>query len=174
MLENKLQESTYREFCKKSQKVMPYVSILSPNHSENMLLITEKIDARKEKLLKEHAKELEPKDEEAAKVLDGISKDLIDYSKELMDNDPAMDMFSSDAGGDYNNNFKNMFIMRGSVKDPDPNKGSNFITSNYVDGVSKEEYSALANTLSAGPYARSKKTEVGGYWVICPLSTVMC
>ena len=76
-----------------------------------------------------------------------------------------MDMFLSGAGGSFENNFKNMFIMRGSVQDPDPRKSYNIITSNYVDGVSQDEYAKLANTLAAGPYSRSKKTELGGYWV---------
>ena len=165
MMEDKLSESTYKEFCKKSQKMMPYVSILAPNHSDNMLTITKKINKKKEQLLKEHEKELEAKDEEAAKVFDKISTELLDYSRELMKDDPAMDMFLSGAGGSFENNFKNIFIMRGAVKDPTPNKGYNLITSNYIDGISKEEYGALANTLAAGPYARSKKTEVGGYWV---------
>lgn len=164
MLEGEVSESVYKEFCKKSQKMMPYVSILAPNHSDNMLTITKKINVRKEKLLKEHAEELAAKDDEAAKVFDKISNELLEYARELMKDDPAMDMFTSGAGGSFENNFKNMFIMRGAVKDPTPNKGYNLITSNYVDGIKKEEYSAIANTLAAGPYARSKKTEVGGYW----------
>jgi len=165
MLEGEVSESVYKEFCKKSQKMMPYVSILAPNHSDNMLTITKKINVRKEKLLKEHAEELAAKDDEAAKVFDKISNELLEYARELMKDDPAMDMFTSGAGGSFENNFKNMFIMRGAVKDPTPNKGYNLITSNYVDGIKKEEYAAIANTLAAGPYARSKKTEVGGYWV---------
>lgn len=165
MMEDKIDEATYKEFCKKSQKVMPYVSVLAPNHSDNMLTITKKINKRKEQLLKEHAEELAANDDNAVKVFDQISNELLDYARELMKDDPAMDMFISGAGGSFENNFKNMFIMRGAVKDPTPNKGYNLITSNYIDGISKDEYSALANTLAAGPYARSKKTEVGGYWV---------
>ena len=164
MLEGKVSEEVYKRFCKKSQKMIPYVSILSPNHSDNMLTITKKINKRKEQLLKEHATELAAKDDNAVKVFDQISNELLAYAKELMKDDPAMDMFTSGAGGSFENNFKNMFIMRGAVKDPTPNKGYNFITSNYVDGINKDEYAAIANTLAAGPYARSKKTEVGGYW----------
>lgn len=164
MMEDKVSEETYKRFCKKSQKMMPYVSVLSPNHSDNMLTITKKINKRKEQLLKEHSAELAAKDDNAVKVFDQISNELLDYARELMKDDPAMDMFASGAGGSFENNFKNMFIMRGAVKDPTPNKGYNLITSNYVDGISKDEYSAIANTLAAGPYARSKKTEVGGYW----------
>ena len=164
MLEDRVSEEVYKRFCKKSQKMMPYVSILAPNHSDNMLTITKKINKRKEQLLKEHAEELAPKGDNSVKVFDQISNELLDYAKELMKDDPAMDMFASGAGGSFENNFKNMFIMRGAVKDPTPNKGYNLITSNYVDGINKDEYAAIANTLAAGPYARSKKTEVGGYW----------
>ena len=164
MLEDKVSEETYRMFCKKSQKMMPYVSILSPNHSDNMLTITKKINKKKEQLLKENAAALEAHDTESAKVFDTISNELMDYARDLMKDDPAMDMFKSGAGGSFENNFKNMFIMRGAVRDPQVPDKYNLITSNYIDGVSKEEYAALANTLAAGPYARSKKTEVGGYW----------
>lgn len=161
VLEDKITLDTYKRFCVKTQKFMPYVSILAPNHSENMLTITKKINRRKAQLIKENKAAIDAND---VLVIDRITKELLDYAKELMKDDPAMDMFDSGAGGSFGNNFKNMFIMRGSVQDPDPRKSYNIITSNYIDGVSKEEYPKLANTLAAGPYSRSKKTELGGYW----------
>mgnify|MGYP001623920826 FL=1 len=75
-----------------------------------------------------------------------------------------MDMFNSGGGGDFSNHYKNSFLMKGIVRNPDPLKGYDIITSNYIDGVSEEEYAALANTLAEGPFNRSKKTEVGGYY----------
>lgn len=162
VMEDQISMETYKRFCVKTQKFMPFVSILAPNHSDNMLTITKKINVRKAQLLAENKEAIDNHD---VKVVDAISKELLTYAKELMAGDPAMDMFLSGAGGSFENNFKNMFIMRGSVQDPDPRKSYNIITSNYIDGVSKEEYSMLANTLAAGPYSRSKKTELGGYWV---------
>lgn len=162
VMEERISIETYKRFCMRTQKFMPYVSILSPNHSDNMLTITKKINKKKAELIKANQKAF---DEGDVIVVDQVSKELLDYARELMKDDPAMDMFLSGAGGSFENNFKNMFIMRGSVQDPDPRKTYNIITSNYVDGVSKEEYSKLANTLAAGPYSRSKKTELGGYWV---------
>lgn len=161
VLENRISIDTYKRFCKRSQKFMPYVSILAPNHSDNMLTITKKINKKKEELINANKEAVEAGD---VYVVDKISKELLEYARELMKDDPAMDMFLSGAGGSFENNFKNMFIMRGSVQDPDPRKSYNIIISNYIDGVSKEEYSKLANTLAAGPYSRSKKTELGGYW----------
>lgn len=161
VMEDDIPIEVYKRFCKKSQKFMPYVSILAPNHSDNMLTITKKINVRKAQLIEENKAAIDAGD---VMVVDKISKELLEYARELMQDDPAMDMFMSGAGGSFENNFKNMFIMRGSVQDPDPRKSYNIITSNYIDGVSQEEYSKLANTLAAGPYSRSKKTELGGYW----------
>lgn len=162
VLEDSIDIDTYKRFCIRTQKFMPYVSILAPNHSDNMLTITKAINKRKAELIEQNKEAFENGD---VIVVDKVSKELLDYARELMKDDPAMDMFLSGAGGSFENNFKNMFIMRGSVQDPDPRKSYNIITSNYIDGVSKEEYSKLANTLAAGPYSRSKKTELGGAWV---------
>ena len=74
-------------------------------------------------------------------------------------------MFISGARGSIGNNFKNMFVMKGVIKDPDPNAKQKYkvAQSNYIDGIIPEEYALFANSLAAGPYARAKKTESGGY-----------
>ena len=56
--------------------------------------------------------------------------------------------------------------MKGAIRNPDPNvtQEYNIATSSFVDGISADEYSLLANSLAGGPYARAKKTELGGYW----------
>ena len=161
LMEDKIALDDYKHFCNMTQAFMPFVSIISPGFTEAMLLSSKKIEAKKNQLLKENKAAIRAKD---IKVADKIQKELLDYAKEELKDDPAMDMFNSGVGGSFENNFKNMFVMRGTVKDPDPTKGYNIITSNYIDGVSADEYQALANTLAEGPYNRSKKTEVGGYW----------
>lgn len=164
VLEDRVDIQEYKSFCNRAQKFMPYVSILANNHTDKMLTITKIITPAKKKLLAEHADEIAKGDLHAAQVIDEISAQLLDLASKELEDDPSMDMFNSGVGGDYGNNFKNMFVMRGAVKDPDPAKGYNIITSNFVEGISKDEYSKIANTLAAGPYARSKKTEMGGYW----------
>lgn len=160
-LEGKISNEDFKRFAMTTQLTMPYVQILSPSFTDTMLLSSKPIGKEKAKLLKDNKSAIDGKD---IKVADEISKELMDYSKDLLKDDPSMDMFNSGAGGDFGNHFKNMFIMKGVVRDPDPTKGYNIITSNYIDGVSVDEYAALANTLAEGPFNRSKKTEVGGYW----------
>lgn len=160
-LEDQVSTEDLKRFAMTTQLTMPYVQFLSPSFTDEMLLSSKQIGKEKEKLLKENQAAIDAHD---IKVADEIQKELLDYSKDLLKDDPSMDTFNSGGGGDFNNHFKNMFIMKGTVRDPDPNKGYNIITSNYIDGVSVDEYAALANTLAEGPFNRSKKTEVGGWW----------
>lgn len=159
LTEDDIDVEQFKTFLMKTQKVTPYVSILSPSHTMKLLNSTEAIDKKKKELMKKYEDKLKAGDEKAA---NDMEKELMDFAKEYLKDDPGMDSYNSGARGSFGNNFKNMFIMKGAIKDPDPNKGYNIITSNYMDGVKREEYSALANSLADGPYKRAKKTEVGG------------
>lgn len=161
-LEDKISQDTFKNFAIKYQKCMPYISILSPSQTEPLLTISSKINVKKKALLTKYKKELEEDGKEL--VMDRIETELLKYAKELLKDDPGMDLYNSGARASFENNFKNMYICKGVAKNPDPNKGYNIITSNYMDGINKEEYAAIANTLAAGPFARSNKTQLGGYW----------
>ena len=163
LLEDKIKVEDYKQFLNYTQYFMPFESILSPNHTEAILSCTKKINKKKEELLKKYKDKLDNGDFAAA---EDMEKELLNYAAEILKDDPGLDVFDSKAGSSWKNNFKNMYIMKGAIKDPDPNakKQFNIATSNFIDGISSDEYSLLANSLSAGPYSRSKKTELGGYW----------
>lgn len=162
LLENRITLDVLKRFINKCQKFMPMVSILSPSTTLKMLLCSQTISKKKEELYKTKYKEgIDKQDPIAAEAL---SNELLDYARSYLKDDESMDMFNSGASGQFDNNFKNMYVMKGAVKDPDPLKGYNIIMSNYVDGISKEEYPDFAKSLAAGPYSRAKKTEDGGYW----------
>lgn len=161
LLEGKISRESLKRFVMTTQLTMPYVQFLSPSFTDKMLLSSSVIGKEKKKLIKENQAAFDAKD---VKVVDKVSKQLLNYAEDYLSDDSAFDMFKSGAGGDVGNNLKNMFVLRGAVRDPDPTKGYNIITSNYIDGVSEDEYAALANSLAEGPFNRSKKTETGGYW----------
>lgn len=162
LIEDKITLKTMKRYLMKTQKVMPYVSVLSPSYSLKMETCTPLIEKKKNELFKKYEKELAgPNNEIYAEI---IESELKDFAKEYLKGDPAMDTYDSGARGSFGNNFKNMYIMKGAIKDPDPNKGFVVAKSNYMDGVSKEEYATFAKSLVAGPYSRGKKTEIGGYW----------
>lgn len=160
LIEDKITLDQMKLYLKKTQKIMPYCNIISPGYTEKMLTSTQVINKKKAELMKKYGEELEKGNAEACSRME---KELLDFASEYLKDDPSMDMFLSGARGSYDNNFKNMFIMKGATKNPDPNAKQqyNIITSNYIDGVSKEEYSKLCNSLAAGPYSRSRKTSFG-------------
>lgn len=162
VLEDRLPLETMKRFNMKTQKCMPYISILAPNYTDKMLTCTEVINKKKKELYKKYEEQIKKGDEIAASRME---KELLDFAIEYMGDDPSMDMFISGARGSIGNNFKNMFVMKGVIKDPDPNAKQkyNVAMSNYIDGISPDEYALFANSLAAGPYARAKKTENGGY-----------
>lgn len=161
VIEEKIPLGVLKNFHMKTQKLMPCVSILSPNFSIDMLTISKTIDPKRKELFKKYKDELDAGNEIVA---DKVTEELLEYASDILKDDPAMDMYRSGAGGTFDNNFKNMYIMKGAVKDPDPLKGYNIIKSNYTDGISKEDYPLIANSLTAGPYKRARKTQVGGHW----------
>lgn len=162
VLEDRLPLESMKRFNMKTQKCMPYISILAPNYTDKMLTCTEVINKKKKELYKKYEEQIKKGDEIAASRME---KELLDFAIEYMGDDPSMDMFISGARGSIGNNFKNMFVMKGVIKDPDPNAKQkyNVAMSNYIDGISPDEYALFANSLAAGPYARAKKTENGGY-----------
>lgn len=163
LLENKISMEAYQKYLDYTQFFMPFESILSPNHTEAILSCTKKINKKKEELMKKYKDKLDAGDFAAA---EDMEKELLDYAESILKDDPSLDVYMSGAGSNWKNNFKNMYIMKGAITNPDPNAKQQFnvATSNLMDGISADEYSLYANSLVTGPYSRSKKTETGGYW----------
>ena len=163
LVEDRITTDDLSFYLMRTQEFMKFETILTPNHSEELLCCTKKINIKKKQLIKKYEEKIKVGDPVAA---ENMEKELLDYAKELLGNDPALDTFMSGAQGNFSNHFKNTYISKGAVADPDPlaKQKYNIITSNYMDGINKEEYSKIANSLAAGPYARGKKTEKGGYW----------
>lgn len=163
VIEDKIPLSVLKSYLMRQQKYQPYSNILCSGFTMKMLNISHKIDVKKKALLKKYEKELKDPIQNMY-AADKIEKELLDYAKKELKDDVSMDMYASKARGSFSNNFKNLFVMKGAVKDPDPNKGYDVITSSYIDGLSREDYPNMAKALSVGPYARAKKTQLGGYW----------
>lgn len=175
LMENKISVDDYKKFITVVDFVMPWETILSPAQSERLLSCTKEIDKMKKKLIKENQEAVDKGDPATAEK---IEKQLIEFAMEYLKDDPALDSYLSGAGGSIGNNFKNSYICKGVVRNPDPDAKQeyNFAASSYIDGINKEEYSLFANSLVGGPYSRSVVTSIGGYWeklLVAALNTVL-
>lgn len=162
VLEDDISLDAMKSFLLKTQKFQPYCNILSPSITVNMMTVSDRMRKKKEELLEKYKKQLDDKDPLTSQNIEG---ELLDFCEKDLKDDPSMDMINSGASQSWGNNFKNMFVMRGAVKEADPVEGGyKILTSSFMDGMSKKEYKDFCNSLTGGPYARAKKTEVGGAW----------
>lgn len=163
-MEDAIDLKMLKDYLTKTQFFQQFSTMLCPSFTEKMICCSSEIDKKKEELIKTKYKEkIEAGDPVAAAALE---KELLDYAKEYLADDPGLDIFLSGARGDFGNNFKNMFVMRGAIKNADPNAAKEYtvVTDNYADGIKKENYAIMASALVDGPYKRGKKTQSGGYW----------
>jgi len=162
LIEDKITPEPIVEWLNYCEWFMPFEDILSPNHTEKLVTITKAMDAKKKQLLKEHKEAIDNGDVHEIEL---IENELIKYAQEYLKDDESIDIYDSDAGANWFNQFKNMYLMKGAVRNPDPasKKMYNIVTSNYSDGVKPEEYPTVAGSGTAGAYSRGKKTEQGGY-----------
>lgn len=164
VVEDKVPLDALKRLITKTEKFQPYCNILSASITENMMSIPKAISKKKQELLKKYEKEL---DEHDPVVSQKIEQELIKDCKEMLKDDPSIDMINSGAKIDWNNNFKNMFVMKGASKNPDPlnpNGEYTVIKSDLTTGIKPDEYAAFSDSLAFGPYARAKKTADGGAW----------
>ena len=161
LLEDRISLEALKKYHMMSQKFMPYCNIYSPSFSREMLMSATFIEKKKKELYPKYKEGIKNNDPKASIAFEN---ELLEYAKELLKDDKAMDMYYSGAKGSFNNNFKNIFVMKGAVKDPDPTKGFNIVTSSYMTGIKKEDYAKTARALASGPYSRGVKTGIGGYW----------
>lgn len=162
LMEDRISVQDMKDYLMKTQLVMQFCTVFSPNYTEATITLSKIIEKKKDKLIKENKEALEMGDTLTA---DKIEKELINYAMEVLGDDPFLDTFLSGARGNIKNNFKNMFIWKGATRNPDPNAKNPFMiaTSNYMDGIKPEEYSLYCNSGIEGAYSRGKKTEDGGY-----------
>lgn len=163
LLEDKITQEQFIRYEDKYQFLLQFVIFFSSHYSESFFRTSQLLRKYKQKILKDNKEALDNGD---YKVAAQIEKDLTKKAIELLGKeDEGLEQFKSGAKGSINNHFKNIFLMKGAMKEPDISKGFSIGTSSYMDGISKEEYVKFANGLLGGVYAKSNNTAVGGYWV---------
>ena len=124
----------------------------------DMLLLTTKADKKKKELESQYKEELKNGDLNAVK---NIENELIKFAKEELKDSESVDMYNSGARGFWGNNFKNMYLVKGSIRKTD---GSyDYVSSSYIDGLDPKDFAKTNDAAVGGPYSRSQKTRYGGY-----------
>lgn len=116
------------------------------------------IEKMKKELYKKYEKEITARD---LPTMNKIEKELIAYAKEILKDDPGMDLYLS-GDLDFNNNYKNNSILKGPVFNELTNE-YDFVETSFMNGIDVKDLPAHANSIVAGAYPSSIATKDAGY-----------
>jgi hypothetical protein len=116
------------------------------------------IEKKKKELYKKYEKEIAVKD---LSVMNKIEGELVTYAKEILKDDPGMDLYTS-GDLDFGNNYKNNSILKGPVLNKITSE-YDFIGTSFMDGIEKKDLPAHANSIVSGAYPSAIATAHVGY-----------
>lgn len=158
LLEEKITVDDLKDFIVQSQILMGCASAICPSHTMDMLLFTTKAEKKKKELEKQYKEGLDAGDLNAVKA---VENELIAFAKEELKDAESVDMYNSGARGSWSNNFKNMYLVKGSIRKTDGTY--DYVSSSYIEGLNPKDFAKTNDSAVGGPYSRSQKTRYGGY-----------
>lgn len=132
------------------------VSIFSPSFTEKILKPDPNIMAQKDCLLKEMG------DAKDLKTMVDIEDKLVSDAKKANKDDAGMTLYDSGSRGSFDNDYKNISVMIGPTFNPQTGEYE-LMTSNYMDGLKKEDIPKAGNSVVSASYPKAVGTAVGGY-----------
>ena len=135
-------------------------SVICTSFTMKSLVKPKEVDVLHKELLKKYKKELEANDE---KVSELIEKSLIAKTKEVLKDDIGMDLYLSGARGSIDNNYKNINLTRGAVKNLQTG-GYDIIKGSLMDGLEKKDIASHSNEILLGAYNIRMRQNRVIYW----------
>jgi len=133
-------------------------SFTTPSLNYDFIKPVDKVIDKRNELLKQHEEELSNSD---VKTSVAIEEELVDLAKKELKNNPAYDLYDSGAKANFGNNYKNMNIMGGMMKN-NVDGSYRMIEKSLVEGLDKEDIAAQGDAIVTGVYSRAVNTQKGG------------
>ena len=134
-------------------------AVITASFTPATIKIHPEVQKLKTELIRKYEKEIKDGD---AVVTERIEKALIEKSKEVLADDPGMEIYDSDTMASMGNNYKNIMLMRGAVYNRATGKYE-VMTNSLLDGLRKEDIPISANTILEGAYPKACGTADSGY-----------
>lgn len=147
----------YEYHLNASQSQGQLSEIVTPSYSEGTLTLPPKAAKLRKELFKKYAKELAEGD---VVIANKVRDEVIAVVKEELKDDPAIENYTSGSKAKFDNSYAIMNIMQGSIQNPDGTY--TVVTESYDEGISKENYVAIANSAVSGIKSRALDVAVGG------------
>jgi hypothetical protein len=155
---------TSEQFAKYQQQLIwfnNFTEILIPGVTTNLLVVPDVIKAELKRLINENKEAIEKGD--VVTYHDNVETKILDFAEEwYKKNDPdGWRLYGLGGKPSFRNNFKNMFLEVGPIKDIVTGKYK-ISTNSFSEGISPEEYSEYANSAIAGSFSRGVSTQWAG------------
>lgn len=140
----------------------PLAHIISPSLSSSILNLPPSAQKLRKDLLEENKEGIAANDPQ---VSSKIEHAVVDEALRVIHKnpDPGVSIFDSGAIDPYNN-YRTMFVMKGAIVDNtgESPTGYKIVTSNYNDGISKEDMPIIADSLVTAAYNKGVLTQDSG------------
>ena len=133
---------------------------ITSSFTPGVLTPNKKVIALRDKLFKENAEAIKNGD---LSVAHKIEQECIKLAKEELKNDDGMYLYKAGARGSFDNNYKNISIMKGPVLNPLTGEYS-IVKNNYVEGIAKEDIHVHGNSVITGTYPKAIGQRTFGYF----------
>lgn len=161
LFEDVITSADFAEYEDRLQWILTIHTMTCGSFTPNTLRPLPQIVKKRDKLFAENKEALDNGD---AIIALKIEKELIEDAKVALKGDPGLDLYNSGARGSFDNNYKNIAIMKGPLFDPLTGKYKN-IRTNFLEGIAKEDIPQMATTVVSAAYPKAVGTQVGGYTV---------
>lgn len=139
--------------------LMKLNSVLTPSFTEKMIEPIPSVIKRRDELFKQYKEEIDAGNIE---VITKISNELISMAKEELKGDDGMLLYDSGARGSFENNYKNLSIMRGAILNSSTGKYET-VQKSFSEGFDKKDFPAMGTSVISGAYPKAVGTAVSGY-----------
>ena len=165
LMQKDLTTKQVAEFIDRLQFLLggPLAHLINPSINPDIMTLPPQAAALKKKLLAENKAGIEANDPQtSSKIEKEVTKVAMDWMNER--NDPSLSFFKSGAIDPYNN-YRTMFVMKGAVKDNtgESPTGYKIVTSEYDNGITKEDMPKIADTVVTSSYNSGVATQDSGY-----------
>jgi hypothetical protein len=155
---------TSQQFASYQQQLVwfnNFTEILIPGVTTNLLVVPDVIKDELKRLINENKEAIEKGD--VVTYVNNVENKILDFAEAwYKKNDPdGWRLYGLGGKPSFRNNFKNMFLEVGPIKDIVTGKYK-ISTNNFSDGIPPEEYSEYANSAIAGSFSRGVSTQWAG------------
>lgn len=133
-------------------------SVITTSFTPKTITAPPEVQQKKRALFVKYAKELDAGDIYTAEK---IEKELSDDAKKLLKGDKGLDLYASEARGNFGN-YKNMNIFKGATFNSTTGK-YDIVKSSFMDGMKPEDLPSQGRAVISGAYPKAVGTAESGY-----------